>query len=185
MRMTRSLLYGLSGLLLGVIIHLVVILTLPILAPNGVVRRIDNILPDANRTVLFGDIHESEPNPLRLDPDLTYALCRLNLKQGPGEVVATLPTSFWSVAVFDRDGTVIYSTTNRDGIGQSLDMGVFDPGQTRLLAEQKIDINAGLLIVEAKSDDVFVLVRLAPPHAAVRARYQSDLSRLNCRNIKI
>jgi uncharacterized membrane protein len=185
MRVTRSLLYGLGGLLLGILIHLVVILTLPMLAQNGVASRVASILPDANKAVLLGDIHEGDANPLRLDPDLTYALCRLSLKEGPGEVVATLPTSFWSGAVFDSDGTVIYSTTNRDGIGQSLDMGIFDPGQTRLLAEQKIDINAGLLIVEAKSDDVFVLVRLAPPQAAVRARYQADLSRLNCRNIKI
>ena len=183
--MTRSLLYALGGLLLGLLIHLVVILTLPALAQDGVAARVDAVLPDANRTVLFGDLQGSDPNPFRLDPDLTYALCKLNLKQGPGEVVATLPTSFWSVAVYGRDGTVIYSTTNRDGIGQSLDMGIFDPGQTRLLAEQKIDINAGLLIVEAPSDEVFVLVRLAPPQAAVRARYQADLARLNCHNIKI
>jgi len=183
--MTRSLLYGLGGLLLGLLIHLVVILTLPALARDGVAARVDAVVPDINKTVLFGDLRADDPNPFRLDPDLTYALCRMNLKEGPGEVVATLPTSFWSVAVFNRDGTVIYSTTNRDGIGQSLDLGIFDPGQTRLLAEQKIDINAGLLIVEAPTDDVFVLVRLAPPQAAVRARYQAALSRLNCRNIKI
>jgi uncharacterized membrane protein len=182
---TRSLLYALGGLLLGILIHLVVILTLPLLAENGVAQKVGTILPDANRTALFADVQGGDANPLHIDPNLTYALCRLNLKQGPGEVVATLPTAFWSVAVFDPDGTVIYSTTNRDGIGQALDLGVFDAAQTRLLAEQKIDLNAGLLIVEAKSDDVFVLVRLAPPQPAVRARYQADLSRLNCRNIKI
>jgi uncharacterized membrane protein len=93
--------------------------------------------------------------------------------------------SFWSVAVYDASGTVIYSTTNRDGVGQTLDLGIFDPGQTRLLAEQKIDVAAGLLIVESTTDDLFVLVRLAPPQPAMRDRYAQQLGKLACRNIKI
>jgi hypothetical protein len=80
---------------------------------------------------------------------------------------------------------VLYSTTNRDGIGQTLDLGIFDPAQTRLLAEQKIDISPGLLIVESRTDQVFVIVRLAPPHPSMRARYEAQLERLACRNIAI
>lgn len=183
--MTRSVLYALGGLLLGLLIHLVVILTLPLLAEDSATKKVAAVLPTANKTVLLAELKGLDPNPLRLDPDLAYAVCRLDLRLGPGEVVATLPTTFWSVAVFDTSGTVIYSTTNRDGIGQSLDMGIFDTAQTRLLAERKIDVNAGLLIVESGSDQVTVLVRLAPPEEAVRARYEADLARLNCRNIKI
>lgn len=183
--MTRSLLYALGGLLLGLLIHLVVILTLPLLAEDSATKKVAAVLPVTNKTVLLADLKGLDANPLRLDPALSYAVCRLNLKQGPGEIVATLPSTFWSVAVFDSSGTVIYSTTNRDGIGQSLDMGIFDTAQTRLLAERKIDVNAGLLIVESAVDEVTILVRLAPPEVAVRARYEADLSRLNCRNIKI
>ncbi len=183
--MVRSVLFAFAGLLLGLLIHLVVILTLPLLAQNTVAARVLQVAPALNTTVQLADVTAGQPNPLRLDPELAYAVCRIDLRQGPGEVVGTLPTSFWSVAVYDQAGTVIYSTTNRDGIGQSLDLGIFDPAQTRLLAEQKIDVNAGLLIVEAKTDDVFVLVRLAPPQQAVRARYEDQLGKLVCRNIKI
>ena len=70
-------------------------------------------------------------------------------------------------------------------IGQTLDLGVFDTAQTRLLAEQKIDIAAGLLIVESKSDDVFVVVRLAPEQPVMRTRYRDQLSKLACRNLGI
>src|SRR5690348_3824061 len=110
--MTRSVLYALGGLLLGLLIHLVVILTLPVLADNGASRKVAAITPKPNTTVLLADIKPADANPLRLDPNLAYAVCRLDLKQGPGEVSATLPIAFWSVAVFDMDGTVIYSTTN-------------------------------------------------------------------------
>ncbi len=100
-------------------------------------------------------------------------------------VSGALPQAFWSVAVFDRIGTVIYSTTNRDGIGQLLDLGIFNDAQTRLLAEQQINIEEGLLIVEAHSDEVFVVVRLAPPQPVMLERYEAQLSRLGCGNLTI
>jgi uncharacterized membrane protein len=182
--MVRTLLYIVGGVLLGLVIHLVVILILPRISENSVYTRIA-AMDALNKTNLLPLPKPGEPNPLHLDPDMSYALCKLQLASGPGELTGTLPLSFWSVAVYDNTGAVLYSTTNRDGIGQTLDLGIFDPAQTRLLAEQKIDISPGLLIVEARTDEVFVIVRLAPEHPSMRARYEDQLSRLACRNIAI
>ena len=182
--MVRTLLYLLGGVLLGLVVHIVVILILPRIAENPAYTRVAAI-EALNRTTLIAVPGPGEPNPLQLDPAMSYALCKLELAAGPGEVTGTLPLAFWSVAVYDSAGTVLYSTTNRDGIGQTLDLGIFDPAQTRLLAEQKIDISPGLLIVEARTDEVFVIVRLAPPHPSMRARYEAQLQRLACRNIAI
>lgn len=182
MLMVRAGLYIIGGLLLGLMIHIIVILTLPIVAENRIFERIDALGP-SNTIALLPQPAAGEPNLFGLDPYVAYATCRIDLDSGPGEVTGTLPASFWSVAVFDQAGTVVYSTTNRDGIGQQLDLGIFDPGQTRLLAEQKIDIAPGLLIVESSSDSVFVVVRAAPPHAAMRERYEEALLRLKCGNI--
>jgi uncharacterized membrane protein len=182
--MVRTALYLFGGLLLGLVIHLVVILILPRISENAAYVQVAAI--DAlNKTTLLALPKAGEPNPLHLDPDMSYGLCKLDLSAGPGEVTGTLPLAFWSVAVYDTAGTVLYSTTNRDGIGQTLDLGIFDPAQTRLLAEQKIDISPGLLIVESRTDQVFVIVRLAPPHPSMRARYEAQLERLACRNIAI
>ena len=181
--MVRTLLYLLGGVLLGAAIHLVVILTLPGLASNNVSAKLAT-LGQLNKTVLLDTVAPGAANPLRLDPELSYAMCRLDLRSGPGELSGTLPLAFWSVSVYDKSGTVLYSTTNRDGIGQTLDLGVFDTAQTRLLAEQKIDVNAGLLIVESKSDDIFVVVKLEPPQPAMRDRYAAQLGKLACRNLK-
>jgi uncharacterized membrane protein len=181
--MVRTALYLAAGVLLGLLIHIVVILTMPTLATNNVAQRLAAV-SELNKPVLLPAIQPGDANPLKLDPDLVYALCRLDLKSGPGEVTGTLPLGFWSVAVYDTAGTALYSTTNRDGIGQSLDLGIFDAAQTRLLAEQKIDIDAGLLIVETQTDDVYVVVRLAPEQPAMRDRYAAQLSKLACRNLK-
>ena len=182
--MLRTPLYLLGGLLLGLVIHLVVILILPRISENVAYSQVA-ALDALNKTVLLAVPASGQANPLHLDPDMSYGLCKLDLSAGPGEVTGTLPIAFWSVAVYDTSGTVLYSTTNRDGIGQTLDLGIFDPAQTRLLAEQKIDISPGLLIVEARTDEVFVIVRLAPPHPSMRPRYEAQLERLACRNIAI
>ena len=47
------------------------------------------------------------------------------------------------------------------------------------------DIADGLLIVESDSNDVFVLVRLAPPQLVERSRYETALSMIVCGNIKV
>jgi uncharacterized membrane protein len=179
--MVRTLLYAVAGVLLGLVIHLIVILTLPAVAGNDLGSRIAAVAP-VGKTVLLPAASSSAGAGFGLDPDLAYAICRLDLRAGPGEVSGTLPAAFWSVAVYDMAGTVIYSTTNRDGIGQTLDLGIFDTAQTRLLAEQKIDVAEGLLIVESHADDVFVVVRLAPEQPVMHARYAGQLERLTCRN---
>jgi len=182
--MTKALLWAAGGVLLGLMIHLVVILTLPNLAPQDLWSRI--VERGALQKVLVLDpVEAGAANPLALDPHLLYAICQLDLRQGPGVVTGTLPDAFWSVSVFNRMGVAIYSTTNRAGTGNVLRLGVFDPAQTRLLAEQQFVIEEGLLIVESTADDVFVAVRLAPAHPVMRDRYRESLEGLDCGNIEI
>lgn len=180
--MIRTALWIAGGMLLGLVIHIAVILVLPLFAVNDAWSRVA-ALDALNRTLVLPAVAAGAPNPFALDPELAYGLCRIDLAAAPGVVSGTLPDAFWSVAVFNRSGAVIYSTTNRDGIGQTLDLGIFNPSQTRLLSEQRIQIAEGLLIVEAPSNDVFVLVRLAPPYPALRARYERALGELVCGNI--
>jgi len=180
--MIRTGLWILGGLVLGGIIHLVVILLLPMLSANAAWDRVAALGPAEGMQVLAA-VSTDKPNPLRLDPELAYAVCRVDLRKGPGTVAGNLPRAFWSVAVYGRDGTVVYSTTNRDSTSTLLDLGLFNPAQTRLLAEQKLDIAEGLLIVEAQEDDLLIVVRLAPPHPAMRARYEQALANLKCGNL--
>lgn len=177
--MTRTLLWLIGGLLLGGIIHLATILTLPLLAEETTWTRVAS-LDAKNRIVVLPPIAPGEPNPLRLDPELSYGICQLDLSQGPAYLSGVLPDAFWSVALFNQAGVVTYSTTNRDGIGQTVELGIFNAAQTRLLAQQQIDIAEGLLVVESRTDQLFVLVRLAAPHQAMRARFEAELSEISC-----
>lgn len=181
--MSRLLFWIVGGAVLGGLIHLVVILTLPGAATRDIWTRLETAAP-LETLVVLDDIAPGQPNPLGLDPELLYGVCRLELGDGPGIVNGQLPLAFWSVSVFNRDGHVVYATTNRSGSGQLLDMGIFNPAQTRLLAEQRFEIDEGLLIVEAGGNDVAVVVRLAPPHRAMRDRYREALAALSCGTIR-
>jgi uncharacterized membrane protein len=182
--MIRTAIWIIAGIVLGGIIHIAVILSLPALSATAAWDQVTALGAD-KAAVILPAAKAGEPNPLRLDPELAYAVCKVDLRKGPGTVSGTLPQAFWSIAVYGRNGTVIYSTTNRDGIGTLLDLGIFNPAQTRLLAEQKLDVAEGLLIVEAQEDDLAVVVRLAPPHPEMRARYEKALTGLKCGNIAV
>lgn len=177
--MIRPLLWLLGGVVLGGIIHIIVILTLPNLAEQTIWTRVADIDAD-NRMAILPAVQPGQPNPLGLDPEMVYGLCRVDLSAGPTYVQGTLPDAFWSVALFNPSGIVAYSTTNRDGIGQTLELGIFNAAQTRLLAQQQLDVAEGVLVVESPSDKLLVLVRLAPPHQAMRARFSDALAAVTC-----
>jgi len=177
--MIRTLLWLFGGALLGGIIHLVVILTLPALAEQSVWTRLADLDAD-NAVVILPAARAGEPNPLGLDPALVHGVCRIDLSQGPVYVSGRLPDAFWSLALVDPTGIVTYSTTNRDGIGQTLELGIFNADQTRLLARQQLDITEGTLVVESATNHILALIRLAPPHPAVRERFEAELSKVSC-----
>jgi len=181
--MIRTLLYLLAGVLLGGIIHIAVILALPTFASRDIWTKI-TALNAENRIEILPEVPPGAPNPFGLDPELVYAVCQLNISEAPAEVSGVLPDGFWSLSVVNPAGVVVYSTTNRDGIGQNLDLGIFNPTQTRLLAEQELDVADGLLIVESRDDEVFIAVRLHPPYPAMRGRYRDALAGLTCGNIQ-
>ena len=177
--MIRYTLWGFSGLLLGLIIHLTLILGLPKFQPNTVWTYISQ-LGEPGEVVTLGRLESGSENKLHLDPEMAYATCRFDLARGPGVLSGPLPDDFWSIGVFDVDGVAIYGTTNRSGVGKSLELGIFNSAQTRLLAEQQITLQEGLLIIESPQNQIFVVVRLAPPHPVMWDRYTKMLEQLRC-----
>ncbi len=177
--MLRALMWIIAGGVLGVVVHLVSILSLPSLAAENVWDRVLS-LNSFEKIVVLDDVSYNSPNPLQLDPELLYGICRLDLSNGVGVLSAQMPGDFWSVSVFDAQGVAVYGTTNRSIVGQSLKLGIFNDEQTKMLSDQELDIEEGLLIVESELNDVFVVLRVAPSHPAVKQRYKEQLEKAVC-----
>ncbi|MBU1176336.1 MAG: hypothetical protein KKH72_13100 [Alphaproteobacteria bacterium] len=180
--MTRFVLWTLGGVFLGLIIHLIVILNLPRLANNDLWNRMAAIA-EPGEIALLDAPAIGEGNPLELDPALAVAVCRLDLDDGPGIVSGRLPDDFWSVSVFNTDGIAFFSTTHRAATANRLNLGIFNPAQTRLLAERDIAEQSDFLLVESPGNQVFATVRLAPPHRAMLESYRKRLAELDCSNL--
>ena len=175
-------LWILAGIVLGIAVHLIVILILPSLASDNIWSKVSN-MDNFEKIVALDDIDTNYANPLRLDPELLYGICRLDLNNGVGILNAQMPGDFWSVAIFNSKGIAVYGTTNRSIVGQSLKLGIFNDQQIKMLANQELDIEEGLLIVEADMNDIFVVLRIAPPHQVVKQRYREQLERADCTSI--
>lgn len=181
--MIRVLLWIIGGAGLGILVHLIVILTMPSVSEINIWTRI-SALSEIETLTILDDLDAQSSNELHLDPELIYGICKLDLSKGVGVINARLPDSFWSVSIFDAMGRAIYGTTNRSSLNQILMLGIFNEAQTKLLASQELDIADGLLIVESKSDKLFVVFHLAPPHRVMRPRYKDILSQIKCAHIE-
>ncbi len=180
--MTRFLLWTVGGLLCGLMIHLVVILNLPSFAAHDLWDRVAT-RTEPGQLVVLDPVTVGADNPLGLDPALAVAICRLDISQSPGLIHGPLPDAFWSVSVFDTDGIAFFSTTHRAASENTLNLGIFNVVQTRLLAEKDIADQGDLLIVESKSDAVFAAIRLAPPHSELLEPYRKALGGITCQNL--
>lgn len=180
--MARFFLWTLGGLFLGLIIHLVVILNLPRFAANDLWDRMAKIAEPGQLTLLDA-INVGDDNPLGLDPSFVVAVCRLDLSEGPGILQGRLPDSFWSLSVFNTQGIAFFSTTHRAATANHLNLGIFNPAQTKLLSEREIAGQADFLLVESPENEVFATIRLSPPHRAMLPVYRERLQALSCRNL--
>ena len=177
--MIRTLLWLFAGILLGALIHLVVILTLPLLTETRTWDRLTALGADRSIVVL-DPVEPGAPNPMRLDPELVYGVCALDLTDKAGHLSGRMPLSFWSLSVYRQDGSVLYSTTNREGASDRLRLGVFNAAQTIQLGRQEAEVEEGLNIVETDTNQLAIVVRLAPPHPVMQARYREIMSELDC-----
>jgi uncharacterized membrane protein len=108
----------LLALLLGAVaVHLILILTLPALAPGSAYRQFARSLPLGEKLVL-ARAEPSTSRPSFADPFAAIALCRFDLKQGPLRLRASADGDRpLSVSVRLADGTVIYSAADRQTPG--------------------------------------------------------------------
>ncbi|WP_425228097.1 DUF1254 domain-containing protein [Sphingomonas sp.] len=67
---------------------------------------------------------------VRPSPDLAYSSCPFDLSAGPIRVqTPALPSSYWSLSVFDARTDVVYVRNNREVGGREIDVFLARPGQ--------------------------------------------------------
>ncbi len=175
LRMIRTVLWIFGGLVLGGIIHITVILALP--GPDRRRRVVADRRPLGALNKPRRAARPCRPaSPIRckLDPELSLRRLPDRPAQGPGvgrRHACRRPSG--RLAVYSRAGIVLYSTTNRDGIGTEPRPRHLQLGADAPAGRAEARCRRGPADRRGRDDDVYIVVRLAPPHPVMRARYES------------
>jgi uncharacterized membrane protein len=121
----------------------------------------------------------TEPLPY-LDPRLAHAACRFSLDDGPIRIKATMPDEFWSLAVFDRRGSNVYSLNDRTAERTDIDLVLATSLQLTKLRENPVEALDQSIVIEIPATRGFVLIRAFVTDSADTNRVNAALKAAQC-----
>ncbi len=177
--MIRTLLYVLGGIFLGGIIHIAVVLLIPDFANRDAWTSMGRFGPDGAFHILPMSEPGTEPLPY-LDPRLAHAACRFSLDDGPIRIKAAMPDEFWSLAVFDRRGSNVYSLNDRTAERTDIDLVLATSLQLTKLRENPVEALDQSIVIEIPATRGFVLIRAFVTDSADTNRVNTALKATQC-----
>lgn len=167
-----------TALLAGAI-HIVVILLVPYLASADGWSRLAVHAGEDRFAELPAAGSDASGVP-GLDPLFVNGACRLRLADAPAGITVDALDRFWSVALYDPHGTIVFSLNDRTAIQGRLDMIVVNMAQNARLHEAPTVEVELTIVAESPSDDLIAILRLFAPTAAAQADARRILAQSEC-----
>ena len=164
-------LYIVLGLVLAGLIHIVAVLTLPMLAPRNAQARLAALGP-ANTMIELPPASPGHQAMPMMAPDVRYAFCRFDLTNGPIRLRAAIADELWLIALYTPEGENFYTVAGADMKRAQLDLILAAADQT--VEEAGVDAPESsdeVLVVNAPVTEGIALIcaPLAGPSRAARA----------------
>lgn len=170
---------GLTILLVAGIVHIVTIFLVPQYVPADGWTRLARLSATESYTVLE-DRTRQRPAVPGLDPLFVHAACRLDLSESPAHLTLQAPDRFWSLALFEPGGVIVFSLNDRTSSAGELHMLVVAPAQN---AQLKANPPAGIedtIVVESEESALIALVRLYAPTEGARREAREIAAAAEC-----
>lgn len=129
MRVSLPGLYIALGIVLAGLIHLVAVLTLPLLAPRDAQARLAALGPANTMIQLPAPAPGRQVMPL-MAPDVRYAVCRYDLSNGPVRLRARIANGLWLIAFYTPLGENFYAVVGADMKQPEVDLIIATSDQT-------------------------------------------------------
>lgn len=136
MRVSLPGLYIALGLVLAGLIHVVAVLTLPMLAPRDAQARLAALGPTNTMIQLPAPAPGRQVMPM-MAPDVRYAVCRYDLSKGPVRLRARIADGLWLIAFYTPLGENFYAIAGADMKKSEVDLIIATVDQT--VAEVGVD----------------------------------------------
>lgn len=175
----RLILWLLAMLFLGGIIHIFVVLTVPGHVRAKAFAELRQLGPDRIFHVLPPITGGAELAPM-LDPAMRHAVCWFQLQDGPLHLSAAVDSPFWSMALFNGRGEVVYSLNNRTSGSGALAMLVLTSSQLSILRENPPENLDEMIVIETDQNEGFALLRAFAPNPASDPILAEELGAASC-----
>lgn len=159
-------LWGLGGLLLGGIVHVVSVLALPSAATQDAYGRLAAIAPVNAVTVLPAPTPERTVLPF-MDPAFATAVCRFDLSAGPIKLAIAVGQSYTAVSFYTHRGVPFYAINDRAAGRRVIELDLMTAEQHAALPAQEDVTAADRLIVESPSQTGIILMRVLAPEPSL------------------
>ncbi len=180
MRVRIPPIYILLGLVLAGLIHIVAVLTLPMLAPKNAWARLVPLGP-ANSMILLPPPSPAQQVMPMMAPDVRYAFCRFDLADGPVRLRATVPDDLWLIAFYTREGDNFYTVAGTDMQRGQVDLVIAKADQP--VAEAGVDApeeSDEVVVVKSPVSEGIAMIRAPLAGASRAARAEEALKATYC-----
>jgi len=178
--MIRWLLWIASGLLLGGLVHLVTILTLPRAASRDAYTRLASLVPVNGFALLPAPTPEASVLPF-MDPAFAVAVCRYDLAKGPVKLTAPINQAYTSVTFYTRYDVAYYAINDRAAGRKSIELDLMTHKQREALPDDEEITSADRLIVESPSLTGLIVARALSPEPSLMPAATAALQAAQCK----
>jgi uncharacterized membrane protein len=178
--MIRWALWIVSGLLLGGLVHLVTILTLPRAASRDAYARLAAIVPVNGFAPLPAPTPEAAVLPF-MDPAFAAAACRYDLAKGPIKLTAPVNQAYTSVTFYTRYDVAYYAINDRAAGRRSIELDLMTLKQREALPDDEEVTSADRLIVVSPSLTGLIVVRAFSPEPGLMPAATASLQAAQCK----
>ncbi len=170
--------FTVATLFLAGAVHICTILLVPVLSRSDGWSHLDAIAGEEQ----FSEIPPDDPTSgmLGLDPLFQNGACRIRLQNAPAAIATEPRDRFWSLAVYDPRGTVIFSLNDRTAVEGRLDMLIVSASQNAALQKTSPGSADQRIVVESRSEDLIALLRLFAPTETARAEARRVMAESEC-----
>ncbi len=169
------------------VVHICTILLIPVMAEADGWSRLARFAgEDAFTEVPIGRARPTANAPdassivAGLDPLFLTGACRIGLAGAPFGITVDARDRFWTLALYDPKGTIIFSLNDRTAANGALDMLVVTPAQNSELKKAPPPDIDQTIVVESEANDLIAILRLFAPTPEAQAVARPSLAGAEC-----
>jgi uncharacterized membrane protein len=175
----RTLLWILSGLILGGIVHLSTVLAMPQAATQDAYSRLTPLTPVNTMVPLAAPSVGTTIMPF-MDPAFAAAVCRYDLSNGSIKLTAPVSQAYTSVTFYTKKSVAYYAINDRAAGRRTIELDLMTPEQHADMPEEDDVTAADRLIIESPGKVGLIVLRALAPEPGLMPMARRALAAAKC-----